>query len=77
MATKLANKSVMEDYDPVMDGVDRAVATLRQSFLTLEELVMEHEDPEELRETTKMAQWVAQRDHIQMEEELKMRRTRD
>ena len=57
----------MEDCVSILGGVDNAVAELGEEFPSFEGLVTYHEDPIEMRETAQMAEWVAQKDHIQMD----------
>ena len=57
----------------ITSGADDAVEELRDQFPSLKSLITLHEDPEDLRETTNMANWIAQSDHIQMEHEIRLR----
>ena len=60
----------MEDCTAITNGIDGAVEDLRDEFSSLEHLITRHEDLEELRETADLANWVAQGDHIEMEQDI-------
>ena len=63
----------IKDYTSITNGVDNAVEELRDQFSSLESLITRYKDLEDLRETTNMANWIAQSDHIQMESEIRLR----
>ena len=75
LVNKLGNESLTADYDAIKTGIDVSVSMLKNEFPSLEDLVTYHEDPEGIRETTLMADWVAQPDHIQMSDEIKLRKS--
>ena len=63
----------VEEFQPLLDGIDQTISGLNKSFPTLAELITAHEDPEEIRETSRMAEWVSLGDHLQMEEDSGLR----
>ena len=75
LANKLGDESLTADYDAIETGIDVSVSMLKNEFPSLEDVVTHHEDPEEIRETSAMADWVAQLDHIQMSDEIKLRQS--
>ena len=65
------------DCSPIIEGVNAAVSEFNGAFSSLEDLSTAYEDPEEMKETSAMARWVAGEDHIQMEQEQKLKEDRD
>ena len=63
----------IKDYTSITNSVDDAVEELRDQFPSLQSLITRHKYLEDLRETTNMANWIAQGDHIQMESEIRLR----
>lgn len=60
------------EFQPLMAEIDETISGL-QRFPTLVDLVTCHEDPEDVRETSRMADWISQGDHLQIEQDLKLR----
>ena len=48
-----------------MNGTDDAIAEFAGRFSAMEDLISHDGDPQELRETTAMAGWRSQLDHIE------------
>ena len=65
------------DCTPVIKGVDTAVLELTCSFPSLEDLITAHEDAEQMKVTSKMAEWVAGEDQVQIEQEQRLKGDRD